>query len=190
MLSGRMFAMACLERTRSPDPASHDRDPASHDHAAAHVIIRPVRVVHATQTVAGTVHDVEERWYDTSRWPSWVDGLERVVGVVGEWPATGASVTWDSGPAGRGRVLERVVAHEPLAGQTLEVQDSSIHGRQSVAFVPVAGGVEVTLTLAYELERRSPLTPLVDVLFIRRAMTASLVSTLSRFGAEVTSRRP
>jgi Polyketide cyclase / dehydrase and lipid transport len=154
------------------------------------VIIPPVRVVQARQTVAGSVHEVEQRWYDTSRWPYWVDGLERVVEVAGEWPATGAAVTWDSGPAGRGRVLERVVAHEPLAGQTLEVQDSSIRGRQSVAFVPVAGGVEVRLTLAYELERRSPLTPLVDVLFIRRAMTTSLTSTLSRFGAELTSHRP
>jgi hypothetical protein len=136
------------------------------------------------------VYEVEQRWYDTTRWPAWVDGLERVVEVAGEWPATGAKVTWDSGPAGRGRVLELVVAHEPLSGQTLEVRDSSIHGRQSVAFVAVADGVEVTLTLAYELERRSPLTPVVDLLFIKKAMTTSLTTTLSRFGAEITSHRP
>jgi hypothetical protein len=151
--------------------------------------MRPMRVVLARQTVAGTVQEVERRWYDTTRWPTWVDGLERVVEVAGEWPAAGAAVTWDSGPAGRGRVIERVVAHEPLAGQTLEVRDSSLRGRQSVAFVAVTDCVEITLTLAYELERRRPLTPLVDALFIKRAMTTSLTTTLGRFGAEFGSRR-
>lgn len=145
-----------------------------------------MREVRARQTVAGTVHEVEQRWYDTSRWPSWVDGLAQVVEVAGDWPAVGASVTWDSGPAGRGRVIERVIAYEPLTGQTLEVQDSSICGRQSVAFVPVQEGVEVTLTLAYEIARRSPLTPIVDVLFIKKAMTTSLTTTLSRFGTTLT----
>jgi Polyketide cyclase / dehydrase and lipid transport len=148
-----------------------------------------VRTVGATQTVPGAVSDVERRWYDTSRWPAWVDGLERVLGVTGEWPKAGAAVTWESSPAGRGRVVEQVVAHEQLAGQTLEVRDASLHGRQSVAFALVQDGVEVSLTLAYELQRRSALTPLVDVLFIKRAMTASLATTLSRFGAEVAASR-
>jgi hypothetical protein len=69
--------------------------------------MRPVRKVQARQTVPGTLYEVEERWYDTTRWPAWVDGLERVVEVAGDWPSTGAAVTWDSGPAGRGRVIER-----------------------------------------------------------------------------------
>ncbi len=149
----------------------------------------PMRMVLAKQTFAGTVQEVERRWYDTARWPAWVDGLERVVEVAGEWPAAGAAVIWDSGPAGRGRVSERVVAREPLAGQTLEVRDSSLRGRQTVAFLPVAAGVEITLTLAYELKRRTPLTPLVDALFIKRAMTTSLTTTLGRFGAELGSHR-
>ena len=81
-----------------------------------------MRTVRATQTVAGTVGEVERRWYDTGRWPSWVDGLERVLDVSGPWPEPGAVVTWESGPAGRGRVVERVVEHEPLKGQTIDVQ--------------------------------------------------------------------
>jgi hypothetical protein len=148
-----------------------------------------MRMATAVHTVAGTMHEVEQRWYDTGRWPAWVDGLQQVVAVAGDWPEAGASVTWDSGPAGRGRVVERVVAHRPLTGQTLEVRDASISGRQSVAFAPVPEGVEVALSLSYRLERRSPLTPLVDLLFIRRAMTASLATTLSRFGAEVAAHR-
>lgn len=140
-----------------------------------------MRTVRATQTVAGTVGEVERRWYDTGRWPSWVDGLERVLDVGGPWPEAGAVVTWESGPAGRGRVVERVVEREPLKGQTIEVTDPSITGRQSVAFAPVSDGVQVELTLSYRLRRRSPVTPVVDLLFIRRAMASSLETTLSRF---------
>ena len=57
-------------------------------------------------------------------------------------------------------MVERVVEREPLKGQTTEVTDPSISGRQSVAFAPVADGVEVELTLSYRLRRRSPVTPL------------------------------
>ena len=151
--------------------------------------MRAMRTVRVTQTLPGTVYEVEQRWYDTSRWPAWIEGLRRVVEVAGDWPGVGSSVTWDSGPAGRGHVVERVVEHEPLAGQTVEVQDASITGRQSVSFTPVDDGVEVELSLSYEISNRSLFTPLVDVLFIRRAMTTSLATTLSRFGAEVGSRR-
>jgi len=145
--------------------------------------------VRATQTVAGTVDEVERRWYDTGRWASWVDGLERVADVSGPWPDPGAVVTWQSGPAGRGRVVERVVEREPLKGQTTEVSDPSISGRQSVAFAPVPGGVEVELTLSYRLQRRSPVTPVVDMLFIRRAIASSLETTLARFAHERDSER-
>ena len=82
-----------------------------------------------------------------------------------------------------------MIAQKPLEGQALEVTDSSIRGRQSVAFVPAAPGVEVTLTLEYELLRRSILTPVVDLLFIKRAMVASLAQTVSRFGVELAAVR-
>jgi hypothetical protein len=103
----------------------------------------------------------------------------------------GGEVRWQSGPAGRGQVSERVLRYDPLEGQTVEVQDESIHGTQTVSFVPEDAKVAVTLSLSYELKRRSPLMRLVDLLFIRRAMTRSLEQTVSRFGAELgTARRP
>lgn len=148
-----------------------------------------MRSVRVGQAFPATVHEAESCWYDTSRWPSWVDGLDRVVEVAGDWPAIGASVTWESGPAGRGHVREGVVAHEPLVGQTLEIDDDSIQGRQTVAFTPDGDRIEVSLTLAYELKRRSPVTPLVDVLFIRRAIESSLRNTLTHFGLELAERR-
>ena len=100
----------------------------------------------------------------------------------------GRQVRWQSGPAGRGRVSERVVSYEPLGGQTVEVQDASIHGTQTVSFVAEDANVVVTLTLSYELTRRSPLMRVVDLLFIRRAMTRSLEQTLARLLAPSSAR--
>jgi hypothetical protein len=148
-----------------------------------------MRSVTVAQSFPGTVAEAERCWYDTAHWEHWVDGLDRVLAVEGDWPDPGALVTWESNPAGRGRVTERVIAREPLAGQTLEVHDGSIRGRQCVAFSPLAADVEVALTLEYELKRRTPFTPLVDLLFIRRAMAVSLGTTVSRFGVELRAAR-
>jgi hypothetical protein len=145
--------------------------------------------IRVTQVFPGSVHEAEICWYDTERWPRWVDELARVLAVDGAWPRPGASVIWESGPAGRGRVHERVSAYEPLAGQTVEVEDDSIKGTQRVAFTPVDDGVEVGLSLEYAIKRRSLLTPLVDALFVRRPMAISLGKTLARFGAELAESR-
>jgi hypothetical protein len=148
-----------------------------------------MRAVSAAQTFRGSVSAAESTWYDVARWPSWVDGLDRIVETSDRWPQAGSSVTWQSGPAGRGRVTERVIAHEPLEGQTLEVEDDAIRGRQQVVFTPGDDEVEVTLSLEYEIKKSSFFTPLIDLLFIRRAMGASLQATLGRFGAELSERR-
>ena len=66
--------------------------------------------VRVAQSFDASVHEAETGWYDTSRWPSWVEGLEQVVAVDGDWPAVGSRVRWRSGPAGRGSVTETVVA--------------------------------------------------------------------------------
>ncbi|MEA2199182.1 MAG: hypothetical protein QOJ25_3233 [Solirubrobacteraceae bacterium] len=144
-----------------------------------------MRRASAEEAFAAPLPEAEALWYDTDRWPAWVDGLSRVAMLEGDWPQPGASVTWVSNPAGRGRVVERVVSYEPTVGQTLEVEDDSIRGRQRVAFAGLDGGVRVELALEYELKARSIVTPLIDLLFIRRAMAASLDSTLARFGAEL-----
>ena len=67
----------------------------------------------------------------------------------------GGGVIWDSGPAGRGRVTERVVAYAPADGQTVEVTDDTITGRQAVTFAAVGDGVEVSVALEYRLRHRS-----------------------------------
>lgn len=149
-----------------------------------------MRTVRVEQTFAASLPGAEAHWYDTGRWTEWVDGLESILAVEGGWPRVGATVRWRSGPAGRGGVTERVLEHTPLQGQTVEVSDDSIHGEQTIAFAPAPPGVRVELSLAYQIRRRSPVTPLVDLLFIRRAMTSSLEQTLSRFGVSLESAPP
>lgn len=144
-----------------------------------------MRPVHAVLTFAAPMREAERGWYDTSRWPSWVDGLDRVVKTCDPWPMVGGEVLWESGPAGRGKVTETVAAYAPGGGQTVEVTDNAITGRQTVSFVEVPAGVEVTLRLEYRLTRRSPITPVIDALFIRREMSLSLSRSLSRFGARL-----
>ena len=141
--------------------------------------------VEVTLGFPGSVHDAESLWYDTGRWVAWVDGLDAVVSVDAEWPRVGATVVWQSGPAGRGRVTERVVEYEPLDGQTVDVHDDALTGRQSIRFTPDEHAVEVTLRLEYRVTKRSIITPLVDLLFIRNAVRASLRATLARFGLEL-----
>jgi hypothetical protein len=148
-------------------------------------IIRPMGRARVLHTFAGSVRQAQACWYDTTRWPVWVDGLEQVLRVDGDWPRVGSRVTWESGPAGRGRVTERVIAYDSACGQTLEVDDTSIGGLQSVSFAPAPHGVQVGLSLEYGLKKRSIVSPLVDLLFIRRAMAVSLEATVARFGAEL-----
>ncbi|HWF50627.1 MAG TPA: SRPBCC family protein [Solirubrobacteraceae bacterium] len=144
-----------------------------------------MRRASAEDSFRASIAEAQARWYDTERWPAWIDGLSRVSKVEGNWPHAGAQVIWESNPVGRGHVIEVVLSYEPGVGQTLEVQDDSMRGRQSVSFRELDGGVAVELALEYELKARTLATPVVDALFIRRAMAASLHTTLARFGAEL-----
>ena len=138
----------------------------------------------ASISVPGRAADAEALWYDPRRWQAWVDGFGHVVSIDGDWPRRGAELVWQSPPGGRGRVIERVVAYEMRTGQTVEVEDATLTGRQSVAFEPGPDAVEVTLTLEYRIRDRTPLTPLVDLLFVRRAMSDALRRTVTRFANE------
>jgi hypothetical protein len=138
----------------------------------------------ASTVVPGRAAAAEELWYDPHRWAAWIDGFGHVIAVEGDWPEAGARRVWESPPKGRGRVQEIVRAYEPRTGQTLEVEDERLRGRQTVSFEPVGDEVKVTLTLEYELKQRNAFTPLVDRLFIRRELGDSLRRTLTRFGHE------
>ena len=137
----------------------------------------------ASIRVPGRASDAEALWYDRMRWAAWVDGFAHASKVPDEWPGAG-TVIWVSRPGGRGRVLEEVVAYEARVGQTLRVEDERLRGTQKVEFHPASEYVLVELELDYELKERTPVTPIVDRLFVRREITASLQRTLAGFARE------
>jgi polyketide cyclase/dehydrase/lipid transport protein len=123
-------------------------------------------------------------WCDLRRWPAWVDGFGHVASVGPAWPAAGSRLLWDSHPGGRGRVVEEVEQHEPGRGLRLAIEDEKVRGTQHVAFTEHPEGATVTVVLEYAIKDRTPLTLLLDLLFVRRAMGDSLRRTLARFRVE------
>jgi hypothetical protein len=145
--------------------------------------------VRASIRVPALASEAEALWYDTARWPTFIDGLHHVARLEGDWPRAGARVLWDSGPAGRGRVEERVTAYAAREGQTLDVEDEKIRGTQRVTFTPADDGVVVSLELRYELKQDRAGVGLFDLVFVRRPQRDSLQRTLRRFRTEVASER-
>jgi hypothetical protein len=120
-------------------------------------------------------------WTDTDRWPTFVDGFGHVVEIDAGWPEPGSMVVWQSGPAGRGRVTERMLERDDEHVVT-EVFEDQLHGRQSVFFEPG----RVMMQLDYELAKGGPLSRITDALFILRPLAIALERTLRRFSTEAT----
>jgi Polyketide cyclase / dehydrase and lipid transport len=139
--------------------------------------------VRAEVQVAALASAAEELWYDTSRWPTFVDGLAHVSKVEGDWPRAGR-VLWDAKVDGRGRVDERVVAHEARVGQTMAIEDEKITGTQRIEFHPTGDGCRIVLALDYGLKMEKPMAYIIDV-FARRPLRDSLKRTLKRFKREL-----
>jgi hypothetical protein len=145
--------------------------------------------VSASIAVPGLASEAEALWYDTSRWPTFIDGLHHVARLEGDWPHAGARVLWDSNPGGRGRVQERVLEFVAREGQTVAVEDEKIHGTQRISFTPEAASVTVALELRYTLKESRSGLALFDLLFIRRPQREALQRTLRRFRTEVAAER-
>lgn len=147
--------------------------------------------VEASIEVPGRASEAENLWYDTRRWPAFVDGLVHVLGVDEGWPAQrGARVRWTTSAGGRGHVAEEVVEHEPRVGQTLRVEDEHLRGTQRVSFEAIGTDrTKITLALDYEIKRERGVKPVVDWLFVRRPVRDSLRRTLSRFARELRDER-
>jgi Polyketide cyclase / dehydrase and lipid transport len=145
----------------------------------------------AQVVVEGRISDAEALWYDTARWPSFVDGFHNVASADAGWPVEGTLV-WDSTPGGRGRVLETVERYEPRVGQISRVEDPTTVATQTIAFAADGDDrVRVTLDLRWALKDRrfGPVGALVDLVFIRPRQREALARTLLRFARELASDR-
>jgi hypothetical protein len=122
-------------------------------------------------------------WTDTRRWPTFVDGFGHVLEQDDDWPQPGSKVVWVSGPAGRGRVTEKI--RDNGDGVVVsDVFDAQMVAVQTARFAATDDGCDVHLALDYALTKGGPLRGLTDVLFIRRALAMALERTLRRFSTE------
>jgi hypothetical protein len=155
-----------------------------------------VRTVRAAGRIGLPPSHALALWSDPDRWHAFVEGFARVVERDAAWPALGAAVTWESGPEGRGRVVERVAEHltdrrfatevteRPLGGG-----EPRLHGRQTLELAAeddqATPSTSAELRLDYELARgRGSPAAITDLLFVRRALRDALGRTLERFAAE------
>jgi hypothetical protein len=143
-----------------------------------------VSVVRAEGEAVLTPEAALRLWTDPTRWSTFVEGFARIVERDPDWPAEGARLVWESVPAGRGKVTEKVV--EPPASDRFasRVLEERLVGVQTFRAAESEGGSRVELSLEYTLTRYGPLGAVADALFIRRALRDSLRRTLFRFGIE------
>jgi len=145
--------------------------------------------------VAAPVADAWELYFDADRWRSWVDQFARVISSDG-YPDVGGTLVWESNPAGRGRVAERVLAHEDRRLHVVSFEDPTTTGTLEVRFEMVAAGddsdrtTKVEQKLTYELREGGALGRLTDKLFIRGQMRQSLLRSLGEFRSELMAGGP
>ena len=150
--------------------------------------------VRAARRVVLPPHEAEALWLDLSRWATFIEGFAHVEAKDDSWPDEGSRLVWNSLPDGRGRVTERVTARGG-GHVTTRLLEESLTGVQSVTFQPdEEGGTIVDLRLEYDLNpttmwRQGVLGKIVNLLFIRRAMTDSLARTLRRFATEAAEQQ-
>ena len=137
----------------------------------------------AQADVALTPEAALRLWADVSRWSTFVEGFAHTLELDEEWPAEGSRVVWESVPAGRGRVTEKVLESGPDRIATLVFEDR-LSGRQLFRVVESEGGARAELVLEYTLTKYGPLGVVADVLFIRRALRDAMRRTLFRFVVE------
>jgi polyketide cyclase/dehydrase/lipid transport protein len=143
-----------------------------------------MRTARAQAEVVLTPEAALRLWSDADRWTSFVEGFGRVVDKSPNWPAGGARIIWESTPAGRGRVTEKVAEKEGPDRFVTQVFEERLHGIQTFRAVESEGGSRAELSLEYTLTKYGPVSAIADAIFIRRAIRDSLRRTLARFAVE------
>ena len=126
--------------------------------------------------------DLWDLYFDRERWPDWVDGFARTTTIDG-YPGEGGKLAWESTPAGRGSVRERVLEHDPRRLHRIAYLDPESEGELETRFEIVPSGDSARMTrvsqrLSYRLVEAGPFAMITDLLFIRGQMRGSLQRSL------------
>jgi uncharacterized membrane protein len=132
--------------------------------------------------------EVWDFYFQPGTWPAWVDQFGRVESSRG-YPEAGGTLVWESGAAGRGKVTERVLVHEPRTRHRIEFRDPESEGELEVRFAiepgEGAGATRVEQEMEYAITSGGALSGLTDVLFVRSQIRRSLQRSLARLRLEV-----
>jgi hypothetical protein len=134
--------------------------------------------------VGASLAETWDYYFDPRGWPAWADGFQAMESSDG-YPRAGGTLRWRSVAAGRGRVSERVLDHEPRRRHRIAFEDPQSSGELETTFAIEGEGTRVTLTADYALPGRGPFTWLTDRLFVRGQVERSLGRSLLRLKHEV-----
>ncbi|HEY6776197.1 MAG TPA: SRPBCC family protein [Thermoleophilaceae bacterium] len=143
-----------------------------------------MRTARAEAEVVLTPEAALRLWTDPTRWATFVEGFASVIEQDPGWPGEGSRLVWESVPAGRGRVTEKVVRGAAADRFATQVFEERLMGVQTFRAAESEAGSRVELSLEYTLTKYGPLGGLADAIFIRRALRDAMSRTLSRFAVE------
>jgi uncharacterized protein YndB with AHSA1/START domain len=143
-----------------------------------------VSEVRASILVAASLAETWEHYFDPRGWTVWVDGFQAAESAEG-YPEAGGTLHWRSVDAGRGRVTERVLEHEPRRSHRIAFSDPQSEGELVTEMAIEGDGTRVTQTMEYRLAGRGPFSWASDFLFVRSQVRGSLERSLLRFKHEV-----
>ena len=134
--------------------------------------------------IRASLAETWDHYFEPRGWSAWVDGFHSVEAAEG-YPEAGGTLRWRSVAAGRGRVGERVLEHEPRRRHRIAFEDPQSVGELLTEFAIEGDGTRVTLTIDYRLPGRGLFRLLTDRLFVRGEVAGSLRRTLLALRHEV-----
>ncbi len=133
--------------------------------------------------VEASLAEVWDYYFEPRGWPAWVDGFQAVESAAG-YPEEGGTLVWRSTPAGRGKVSERVLEHQPRRRHMIEFSDPESRGELLTTFEIEGEATRVTMRLDYRLAKAGVFAAITERLFVRGQVVKALQRSLLRFKHE------
>ena len=134
--------------------------------------------------VRASLAETWDHYFEPRGWSLWVDGFAAVETSDG-YPQEGGTLVWRSIPAGRGRVSESVLTHEPRRLHRIAFSDPQSMGELLTRFAVEGSGTRVGVELSYRLAKGGVLAAITERLFVRGQVRGSVARSLARFKHEV-----
>ena len=140
--------------------------------------------VRASTLIEASLAETWDYYFDPRGWTAWVDGFQAPEASEG-YPEAGGTLRWRSVTAGRGRVSETVLEHQPRRRHRIAFADPQSDGELLTEMSIEGSRTRVTQTMDYRLLGGGPFAWFGDRLFVRSQVRGSLERSLLRLKHEV-----